>query len=138
MGLEASIKRGGREAYDALFLVLSGHGIKGSLITKDHKLLSKTEIHRMFSSQGNVRSRSVPRIFLFDCCDGSEDMKNVLTLRTLITLPSQSPSVTVPEENELNDIEEEKEEEKEAVPEENDVDVGVDEVNEEKAADVSM
>merc|ERR1712129_648050 len=95
---------------------------------------SKTEIHRMFSSQGNVRSRSVPRIFLFDCCDGSEDMKNVLPLRTLIALPSQSPSVA--EESELNDIEEEKEEEKEAVPEEDDV--AVDELNEEKAADVLM
>merc|ERR1712129_194911 len=96
----------------------------------------KTEIHRMFSSQGNVRSRSKPRIFLFDCCDGSEDMKNVLSPPKQITLPSQSPSV--PDESEVNDEEEreEKEEEKEAVPEEDDVDV--DESNEEKAADVLM
>merc|ERR1712129_143423 len=110
MGLEASIKRGGREAYDALFLVMGGHGIKGSLITKDHKLLSKTEIHRMFSSQGNVRSRSVPRIFLFDCCDGSEDMKNVL--------PTPIPLPSVPEESELNeesDVNEAEEEEEKAV-----------------------
>merc|ERR1712204_111018 len=113
--LEASIKRGGRDMGDALFLVLSGHGIKGSLITWDHKLISKTEIHRMFSSQGNVRSRSVPRIFLFDCCDGCEDMKNVL--------PTPIPLPSVPEENELNEESEvneaeEKAEEKEEQKEE--------------------
>merc|ERR1712087_480196 len=100
--LEASIKKGGPNAFDAVFLTMSAHGIKGSIITRDHKLLSKEEIHRMFSSQGNVLSRGIPRIFLFDCCDGVEDQKAV----THIALPSVDSiaRTTTEEEEEKADI----------------------------------
>ena len=37
--------------------------------------MKRTEIHRIFSSQRNPLSRLIPRIFLYDCCDGIEDNK---------------------------------------------------------------
>ena len=48
---------------------MRGHVLHGCLITKDHRLVSKTDIQR------NTFWRTVPRIFLFDCCDGGEDQK---------------------------------------------------------------
>merc|ERR1719464_184834 len=36
----------------------------------------------MFSSQRNPLSRNIPRIFLFDCCDGVEDQKAVTATAT--------------------------------------------------------
>jgi len=90
--LEASIAKGGPNAYDGLFLAMSAHGLKGAIITADHKLLSKVEIHRMFSSQGNVLSRAIPRIFLFDACDGVEDQKAITKTQIRhIALPSIEP-----------------------------------------------
>ena len=91
--LEESIKQGGCDAFDALFVVVSGHGLKRSIVTAAHKLLGRyaeallyllhhftpalkrTEIHRIFSSQRSPLARLIPRIFLFDCCDGIEDNK---------------------------------------------------------------
>merc|ERR1740123_989869 len=67
----------GPDAFDSLFLVMSGHGLNGSLVTRDHKLVSKVDIHRIFSGTKNPLSREIPRFFLFDCCDGHEDLKGI-------------------------------------------------------------
>jgi len=107
--LEASLKRGGRDAFDALFLAMSGHGLKGSVITADHKLLSKTEIHRIFSSQGNELSRAVPRIFLFDCCDGAEDQKNVTKVKTKHKRLPSTADEDIKDEDGMDEVEESKE-----------------------------
>ena len=35
--------------------------------------MTKLEFHRSFSKQGHALSRTVPRLFIFDCCDGDGD-----------------------------------------------------------------
>jgi hypothetical protein len=62
--LEASIERGGRDAFDGLFVSISGHGYKGAVITADHKLLTKTEIHRC-SARRAMCARGRHRAFSF-------------------------------------------------------------------------
>ena len=55
--------------YDGLIVVISSHGIKHHIITSDWKKMEKIAIHRMFSVPYSS-SRLIPRIFIYDCCDG--------------------------------------------------------------------
>eukprot|EP01084_Bolivina_argentea_P216974 368472_1 len=57
---------------DGLFVTISGHGYDSNIITSDYGLINKNLCHRIFSQY--VVSREVPRVFLYDCCDGSETM----------------------------------------------------------------
>eukprot|EP01084_Bolivina_argentea_P268075 455232_1 len=65
-----------KQNYDGLIAVISGHGIEDQLITSDYKLITKNVIHRIFSSYYPA-SREVPRIFIYDSCDGDEQRKGV-------------------------------------------------------------
>merc|ERR1719242_953733 len=57
--------------YDGLVVVFSGHGKDDSIITSDGKLISKQHIYQHFTfSRHKVAVRSIPRLFVFDCCDG--------------------------------------------------------------------
>eukprot|EP01083_Nonionella_stella_P275409 935266_1 len=55
--------------YDGLVVILSSHGIKDYVVTSDYKKIAKTEIHRIFTVN-KPQNRTIPRVFLFDCCDG--------------------------------------------------------------------
>mmetsp|Transcript_38504 Transcript_38504/g.61529 ORF Transcript_38504/g.61529 Transcript_38504/m.61529 type:complete len:290 (+) Transcript_38504:2-871(+) len=57
--------------YDGLLLVLSCHGVENHIITSDYRKIKKTDIHRVFSESG--KSRDIPRVFVFDSCEGSKD-----------------------------------------------------------------
>eukprot|EP01084_Bolivina_argentea_P307411 531352_1 len=58
--------------FDSILLVISGHGLKNNVITADYQAINKTAIHRLFSI--NYPSlREIPRIVLFDCCDGEQE-----------------------------------------------------------------
>eukprot|EP01083_Nonionella_stella_P219633 786576_1 len=58
--------------YDGLFVAVSSHGIEGGYIcTSDYKLLSKLAVHRLFTTN-YAKVREIPRVFLFDCCEGNE------------------------------------------------------------------
>eukprot|EP01084_Bolivina_argentea_P103173 184831_1 len=65
-----------KKNYDGLIVVVSGHGMDNKLITSDYKLISKDVFHRIFSSYYPV-SREVPRIIIYDCCDGIEQKKGI-------------------------------------------------------------
>lgn len=65
--LNERIERG--EHFDALVVVISGHGIKDNICTSDYQLVEKVAIHRIFSAQ-YPKLREIPRLFIFDCCDG--------------------------------------------------------------------
>eukprot|EP01083_Nonionella_stella_P199362 731102_1 len=70
--LDSNLKQedeGEKGKYDGLVVVISSHGMKDSICTSDYQLLNKVEIHRIFSKI-SVASRDIPRLFLFDCCDG--------------------------------------------------------------------
>eukprot|EP01084_Bolivina_argentea_P277725 474263_1 len=62
-----------KKNFDALFIALSAHGLNNSILTSDYKLVDKDVIHRIFSSY-NPKSRTVPRIIMYDCCDGSDEL----------------------------------------------------------------
>eukprot|EP01084_Bolivina_argentea_P316133 547911_1 len=59
------------EKYDSIFVIISGHGLKSGIISSDMQLISKTAIHRLFSTNFYVL-RELPRIFVFDCCAGTQ------------------------------------------------------------------
>eukprot|EP01083_Nonionella_stella_P141524 436299_1 len=62
--------------YDGLIVCISCHGIENHIITSNYKAVHKTAIHRMFSINYK-QCRDIPRIFLFDCCEGTESRINV-------------------------------------------------------------
>eukprot|EP01084_Bolivina_argentea_P121471 215262_1 len=61
-----------RNKYDGLVVAISGHGYSNNICTSDYKTIDKVAIHRLFSAD-YAESREIPRIFLFDCCDGGEE-----------------------------------------------------------------
>eukprot|EP01084_Bolivina_argentea_P065278 118988_1 len=67
--------------YDSLILVVSGHGIDNHIITSDYQLIHQDVFHRMFSSYYPC-SREVPRIAIFDSCQGDETAKSAKTKKS--------------------------------------------------------
>ena len=59
--------------YDSLIVIISSHGIKDHIITSDYGKINKDTIHRIFSVD-YPSLRDIPAIFLYDCCDGENDM----------------------------------------------------------------
>ena len=57
------------DKFDGLTVVSSSHGQKDYVITSDGKLFNKAAVHRIFSAYLEIRE--MPRLFLYDCCDGS-------------------------------------------------------------------
>merc|ERR1712150_36918 len=60
--------------YDGLIVCVSCHGIKHNIVTSDFKTVEKTAIHRMLSLRYPVL-RDIPRMFVFDCCNGSDEKR---------------------------------------------------------------
>jgi len=59
------------DAYDGLVVIFSGHGKHDSIITSNGQLISKQKIYQHFTlEKDQVAVRSIPRLFVFDCCDG--------------------------------------------------------------------
>eukprot|EP01083_Nonionella_stella_P015973 44668_1 len=57
--------------YDGVLFIISGHGYNNNIITSDYQTVNKTAMHRLFSTN-YPQLRDVPRVFLFDCCDGDQ------------------------------------------------------------------
>eukprot|EP01084_Bolivina_argentea_P082653 149644_1 len=66
--------------YDGLIVCISSHGWKDHICSSDYQLIQKTAVHRIFS-QNYPNSRTIPRIFCFDCCDGIYEHGKVQTVR---------------------------------------------------------
>eukprot|EP01084_Bolivina_argentea_P214481 364095_1 len=62
--------------FDGLFVAISCHGFNNKIITSDLKLIDNHAIHRIFSTNF-PESRKIPRIFIYDCCDGSMEYNNI-------------------------------------------------------------
>ena len=60
----------GHPVFDGLIVSFSCHGIGNNIVTSDYKLIDRTVIHRCISEQ-YPQIREIPRIFLFDACDGA-------------------------------------------------------------------
>merc|ERR1712204_97520 len=60
-----------KNGFDALFVSISSHGIDQQIITSDYGMVSKKDIYRRFTDSYPA-SRQLPRVFLFDCCEGSK------------------------------------------------------------------
>eukprot|EP01084_Bolivina_argentea_P215834 366523_1 len=56
--------------YDGLIVFVSCHGIDNSIVTSDYRIIETTVLHRLIS-MNHTSSRNIPRLFLFDCCNGS-------------------------------------------------------------------
>ena len=64
----------GYALYDGLIVAISSHGMHQSIISSDYQMISRTDIHRCISEK-YPQIRKIPRIFLFDACDGTRDRK---------------------------------------------------------------
>ena len=60
--------------FDGLIVCISCHGIRDRIVTSDYRTIDETAIHRMVSVK-YPKLREIPRIFLFDCCDGSDERR---------------------------------------------------------------
>jgi len=60
-----------KNGFDALFVSISSHGIDQQIITSDYGMVSKKDIYRRFTDSYPA-SRQLPRVVLFDCCEGSK------------------------------------------------------------------
>eukprot|EP01084_Bolivina_argentea_P306199 529071_1 len=58
--------------YDGLIVCISSHGKEHSIVSSDLTLINKDVIHRIISLT-KPRLRNIPRIFLFDACEGNEE-----------------------------------------------------------------
>ena len=65
----------GNARFDGLILAISSHGLHDSIITSDYKVIQRTDIHRCISER-YPQIRVIPRIFLFDACDGTRDRQS--------------------------------------------------------------
>eukprot|EP01084_Bolivina_argentea_P303166 523351_1 len=75
--------------YDGIIFIFSGHGYSNHLITSDNQLLHKTAIHRLFSTN-YPELREIPRIFLFDSCEGTQTQSSSPSNRVKIMKKSKS------------------------------------------------
>merc|ERR1712141_379645 len=76
--------------YDGLIVCVSCHGVKDHIVTSDYKLIEKVVIHLLLSTD-HPKIREIPRIFIFDSCDGSGDREYTRTVFSLST--THRPSV---------------------------------------------
>ena len=67
---QAKILEDNIDIYDGLIVIISSHGIKDRIVSSDYGEISTTALHRIFSDD-YPKSRTIPRLFIYDCCDGS-------------------------------------------------------------------
>merc|ERR1712228_1141398 len=66
--------------FDGLICAVSAHGINRSILTSDYGLVEKKTVYRKFTDKF-VESRQFPRVFIFDCCDGTQRMSKSIKRR---------------------------------------------------------
>eukprot|EP01084_Bolivina_argentea_P123873 219506_1 len=67
---KASLLENNLPFFDGLIVVISCHGLNDHICTSDYRMIHKTAIHRIFSVN-HTSSREIPRIFIYDCCNGT-------------------------------------------------------------------
>ena len=91
------------DGYDGLIVIISCHGIKDYIISSDYCKIDKSAIHRLFSVD-HPMCRGIPRLFVFDCCDGFEERDT--DWRAESDESEENASST--EEDEIDDVENDK------------------------------
>ena len=72
----------GEPRHDGLIVAISSHGVGNNIISSEYELINRTEIHRCISEK-HPQIREIPRIFLFDACDGTRDRKATLKIQQI-------------------------------------------------------
>ena len=85
--------------YDGLIVCVTCHGIKHHIITSDYRTIEKTVIHRIISVT-YPKSRDLPRIFIFDSCEGTE--QRVKSIGPFIKRPTVDVSAFLEAEDEID------------------------------------
>jgi len=67
----------GNVRYDSLIVCVSGHGMDGGIITSDYHLVDNDVFHRIISGP-NPNLRNIPRVFIFDACNGVVDSRHMV------------------------------------------------------------
>ena len=70
------LDNGGNVQFDGLMVCISSHGLHDCVLSSDYKKMSRTRIHRCIS-ENYPELREIPRIFLFDACDGTRDRRAI-------------------------------------------------------------
>ena len=82
--------------YDGLIVCVSCHGVKDNIVTSDIETIEKTAIHRMLSLK-YPEIREIPRIFIFDCCNGSDRRHKSIAVNVLNTEQTKLMEMTLGE-----------------------------------------
>ena len=70
----------GNVLFDGLIVSISSHGMRDCILSSDYKKIKRTHIHRCIS-ENYPELREIPRIFLFDACDGTRQRKASLKMQ---------------------------------------------------------
>eukprot|EP01083_Nonionella_stella_P080975 222778_1 len=73
----------GELRYDGLIVVISCHGIQDHIITSDYKTIEKLALHRLISVK-YPKARDIPRLFLFDSCEGSAERRRASHINDIV------------------------------------------------------
>ena len=84
--------REGIPQYDGLIVSVSSHGVGNNVISSNYEMINRTEIHRCIS-ESYPQIRVIPRIFIFDACDGTRDRKKTLLMEEKDSHSEDSPCV---------------------------------------------
>jgi len=76
---EACFDDDGQPNYDGIIVSVSGHGVRDCIVSSEYERIDRTEIHRSISDQ-YAQIRKIPRIFLFDACNGDRN-KEVISVK---------------------------------------------------------
>ena len=64
----------GRPKYDGLLVCVSGHGVRGHVVTSELERVDKTEMYRCICEK-YPKFVDTPRVFIFDCCAGARERR---------------------------------------------------------------
>ena len=71
---EACFDQNNTAKYDGIIVGIRGHGLRDCIISSNYEKINRTDIHRCISDN-YPQIIEIPRIFLFDACNGTRDRK---------------------------------------------------------------
>ena len=79
---EACFDQNNTAKYDGIIVGISGHGLRDCIISSKYEKIHRTDIHRCISDN-YPQLREIPRIFLFDACNGTRDRQHVVPAHSM-------------------------------------------------------
>ena len=78
----------GKAKYDGLLVCVSGHGIRGHVVTSNLEHVDKTRISRCIYDRF-PKFIDIPRIFIFDACAGARERREHISMDRALDIETE-------------------------------------------------